>query len=188
MVSMFPNSGGIVGFGRFAMGHTIGFICGIIECVTLYLNVVLATTLWAQYIADLTNIDYKSSMFTLWTFLAYLLPSLIITVGGKFMWNWMLLSSAVMLLVILLFYITAMIYGDFNANAFQLNVPTDDPVYGGPAVRIESKQWFVDGLEGFYVTLSYTLWYLGGIECSAVAGEEIENVSLLNYTIMSIVR
>lgn len=171
LISMFPLSGGIVGFGRFAFGHTLGFLCGVIECVTLGLTVVLGTAFWSHYMANILGVD-KTIAFYL-SVCCYFMSSTVLCLGGRFMWNFTVLCASLMGILVLLFLISAMIHGDFQANAFQLNVPTDDvPVPD----RIESKQWFVGGMDAFYYILPNTFWFFGGVECTGVAGEEIEDV------------
>lgn len=172
MISAIPSSGGIVGFGRYAMGPLVGFLCGVIECVCLGTTVVLGAIFWAGYIKDIT--DTSADLEILWCLLLYIGSSAVIVTGGRFMWNFMLLCAVVCTVLIFFYYLTAMLYGDFRANAFQYNAPTDDPVIGHtPGAPTTDEVWFIGDIESWYVVLPATFWFFGGVECTGVIGEEI---------------
>jgi amino acid transporter len=118
-------------------------------------------------------------MVVVYSLLIYIASGAVITVGGRPMWDFMLVCAVVTVSLVLLYLVAGMKYGDFNANAFQLNTPSDDAVNGHTdAERTDSQVWFVGGIEAFYVTFPGTFWFFGGVETTGVIGEEVVDVSV----------
>ena len=178
MISAIPSAGGILGFTRVALGPLESFLAGTVECVCLALTTALGSLFWANYMKDIFQADV--SLLVVFSLLIYIGSAGVIIVGGRFMWDFMLVCGIVTSIIILLFLISGMKNGDFNANAFQYAVPTSD---SSPMPRTDSQEWFKGGLPAFYMMFPDTFWFYGGVECTGVIGEEVENVKLFLFSI-----
>jgi amino acid transporter len=180
MISTIPSSGGVVGFGRVALGHLVGFLCGVIECVGLFTSTAIAAILWGQYIQDTFNTSEK--FLILWSTLTLACSCSVIIVGGRKMWDFILITGVLSTFILLLYLISAMVGGNFDDNAFQQSLPTDDLINGHHSAVVDTDRvWFSGGMSAWYIALPNSFWMMGGIECIGVIGEEVINVT---YSLM----
>jgi amino acid transporter len=119
MISAIPAGGGIVAFARVGVGQLAGFLFGVMAFIDFVTTTSLATLFWANYIQDIFNTD--EALLTLWSALIYIGSCSLIMVGGRTMWDFVLLSGVVTTLLIFLYLLTAMIHGNFSANAFMID-------------------------------------------------------------------
>ena len=171
MISAIPSAGGILGFTRVALGPLESFLAGTIECVCLALTTALGSLFWADYMRDIFNADV--SLLVVFSLLIYIGSAGVILIGGRFMWDFMLVCGIVTSIIILLFLASGVRNGNFNANAFQYEISSDSSV----SSRTDRQEWFTGGLRAFYMVLPDTFWFYGGVECTGVIGEEVENVN-----------
>lgn len=171
MISAIPTAGGILGFGRLALGHLVGFLCGVVECLGFLTSVALAAMLWADYIQLIFNTS--DALVAVWCLVVFAASFCLIMVGGRPMWDFFLTGGVLSLALILLYLASAMRYGNFNENAFLLN--TDD------ATLTQSSKgvWFRGGAYAFYNTLPTAFWIFGGIETTSIIGEETHEVGFV---------
>lgn len=157
LIVLFPQAGGVVGFGRVALGHMFGFICGVMECIDLATSTALGSLFFSGYIQDTFNTD--PAILVLWSFLIYVVSFAIIYSGGRTPWNFMMVSAAAVTVVVFLAFLAAMIHGDFLVNAFQYNLGTDDPVNGHtPPAPANSRVVFLAGVEPWVIVLPASFW------------------------------
>ena len=157
LVVLFPQAGGVVGFGRVALGHMFGFVCGVLECLDLATNTALGSLFFSGYIQDTFNTD--PGILILWSFLIYVVSFAIIYSGGRTPWDFMLISCLAVTVVIFMVLLAAMLHGDFMANAFQYGTATDDPVNGHtPPPPVSSRVVFFQGIDPWLVTLPASFW------------------------------
>ena len=164
MISAIPAAGGILGFGRLALGHLVGFLCGVIECLGFLTSVALAAMMWAGYVQDIFLTS--DALTAVWCLLIFCASFALIMIGGKTMWNFFFLGGILTLLLILLYLISAMVHGNFNQNAYLLS--TDDATL----TAYSKGTWFRGGANAFYVTLPSAFWIFGGVETTSIIGEE----------------
>ena len=157
LVVLFPQAGGVVGFGRVALGHMFGFICGVLECIDLATNTALGSLFFSGYIQDTFNTD--PGILILWSFLIYVVSFAITYSGGRTPWDFMLISTLAVTVIIFMVLLAAMLHGDFMANAFQYGMATDDPVNGHtPPPPVSSRVVFFQGIDPWLVTLPASFW------------------------------
>ena len=114
------------------------------------------------------------------------------------MWDFLLFGGILSLLLILLYFISGMVYGDFMANAFNTNLPhmVDDfrrrlvavtQLPSGaptavptsvPSAHPRGQHWFLKALPGMINTLPFAFWTLAGIEVVTVCAGEVAEVFL----------
>ena len=199
MISAFPSAGGLVGFARISLGHWGSFLCGTTECLYLGLSATFGTLLWGNYIFDAYDLS-DPKYLVLFSAIMYVMSFSVISIGGRFMWNFFVATAAMSAVVILLYFISAFKHGDFIRNAFNTNgLPTDD-FNSGPVIaegrRLLSSftptgmptamptslpsafpagRWFAGGWMGIFSALPTVYWTIAGNEVSCVAGEEIHD-------------
>jgi amino acid transporter len=101
MVSAIPSAGGVVGFGRIALGHLAGFICGVFDCITFGTSVALGSLFWANYMRDIFNTD--TALLIVWSLCIYLVSFMVIMIGGSPMWNFVFTCGCVLCMIVLLY-------------------------------------------------------------------------------------
>ena len=157
LVVLFPQAGGVVGFGRVALGHMFGFVCGVLECIDLATNTALGSLFFSGYIQDTFNTD--PGILIVWSFLIYVVSFAIIYRGGRTPWDFMLISCLAVTVIVFLVLLAAMLHGNFFANAYQYSLGTDDPVNGHtPPPPVSSRVVFFDGIESWLIVLPATFW------------------------------
>lgn len=195
MISAFPSAGGLVGFARISLGHWGSFLCGTTECLYLGLSVTFGTLLWGNYIVDAYELT-DPAYLVLFSALMYVMSFSVITVGGRFMWNFFVVTASMSAVIILLYFISAFKYGDFLHNAFNTNGLPSDDFNSGPVISegrrllstfaptgmptamptaFPARRWFAGGWMGIFSALPTVYWTIAGNEVSCVAGEEIHD-------------
>ena len=195
MISAFPSAGGLVGFARISLGHWGSFLCGTTECLYLGLSATFGTLLWGNYIYDAYELS-DPKYLVLFSAIMYVMSFSVISVGGRFMWNFFLVTAVMSAVVILLYYIAAIKYGDFMHNAFNTNgLPSDDfnsgqVITGGRRLlgsiaptglptalptAFPAPRWFAGGWMGLFSALPTVYWTIAGNEVSCISGEEIHD-------------
>lgn len=126
MMVAFPTVGGIVDFTRITMGHLPSFLCGVAACVDFGTGSPFATIFFANYIAEACNWQDSNGILYICAGL-HIFSALLILRGGRVLWNSMVITTAISILLLILYLIAGMKYGNFESYALNPNgLLTDD--------------------------------------------------------------
>ena len=126
MMVAFPTVGGIVDFSRITMGHLASFLCGVAACVDFGTGSPFATIFFANYIAEACNWQDSDNVLYICAGL-HVFSALLILKGGRTMWNFMVITATISTLLLILYLVAGMKYGNFDSYALNANgLPTDD--------------------------------------------------------------
>ena len=122
----FPTVGGIVDFTRITMGHLPSFLCGVAACVDFGTGSPFATIFFANYIMGACNWQDSNGVLYICAGL-HIFSALLILKGGRMLWNSMAITAAISILLLILYLVAGMKYGNFESYALNANgLPTDD--------------------------------------------------------------
>lgn len=157
--SALPFSGGCYGFVRATLGKNLGLLTGLAESMGYILSVA-ATMMYVS-----TIITYSTGLSPyweiLWVFICYVIAVSLHVAGGLIMYRSMIFLTIMQLLILFLYAIAGMKYGDFSNKCTLL--PANQDGYG---------KWWADNYESVFYTMPYAVWWYLGVEIVPFAAEE----------------
>jgi len=161
-----PHTGGAYSFARSAMGPWGGYVTGLAESIEYIMTAAVIVFFIGSYLTAIfgTPPQYQP----LWWIGAYVLFVALNTRGVELSFRISVIVTLLALAVLVIFWISALAYADFNRWALNIDLAS-----GQPQELIEGSGAFLPGgLQGAFAAMAFAVWLFLGIEELPLAAEE----------------
>lgn len=157
-----PHAGGFFSFTRNAFGPTGGFICGLTDAIEYVITPAVIVTIIGGYMQTLI----PGIPAYVWWILFYAVFVGINIAGVELTLKAGLVVTLIAMAVLLVFYVSTLALGKFEAAALT-NIEPDSG----------ANRWLPHGFRGVLATLPFAIWFYLAIEQLPLAAEEAHNVA-----------
>jgi ethanolamine permease len=161
-----PHTGGAYSFARSAMGPWGGYITGLAESIEYIMTAAVIVFFIGSYLTSIfgTPPQYQP----LWWLGAYLVFVALNTRGVELSFRISVIVTLLALAVLVVFWISALAYADFNRWALNIDLSS-----GKPQELLDGSGKFLPGgLSGAFAAMAFAVWLFLGIEELPLAAEE----------------
>ena len=162
-----PHTGAAYSFARSAMGPWGGMFTGLAESIEYILTPAVIVFFIGSYLGTIFGTGPEFQPF--WWFGAYILFLLLNLLGVELSFRVSVGVTVAALLILAVFWVSALPNIDFNHWALNIGVGED-----GKAMELADGggSWFPFGLKGVLATLPFAVWLFLAIEQLPLAAEE----------------
>jgi ethanolamine permease len=162
-----PHTGAAYSFARSAMGPWGGFVTGLAENIEYVVTPAVITFFVGAYLGGI--FETGPGFAPVWWVIAYVVFLALNLLGVELSFRVSVIVTLLALLVLLVFYVSAIPYFDFSRYALNIGVDASGaavelPEGGGP--------WFPFGGYGILAALPFAVWLFLAIEQLPLAAEE----------------
>jgi ethanolamine permease len=162
-----PHTGGAYSFARSAMGPWGGFITGLAESIEYIITPAVIVFFIGSYLTGI--FETPAELQPLWWVLSYIVFGLLNYGGVALSFKVSVVVTVMALLVLCVFYVSALPHADFTRWALNVDVGPDGklvelPNGGGPFLPF--------GLSGAFAAMPFAVWLYLAIEELPLAAEE----------------
>jgi ethanolamine permease len=162
-----PHTGAAYSFARSAMGPWGGFVTGLAENIEYVITPAVITFFVGAYMGGI--FETGPGFAPVWWVIAYVVFLALNLLGVELSFRVSVIVTLLALLVLIVFYVSAIPYFEFSRYA--LNIGVDET---GAAVELPQGggPWFPFGIKGILAALPFAVWLFLAIEQLPLAAEE----------------